>query len=362
MSQKDLKDQLDEQLSDEQLVEVSEEQLEEGSAAASIGTKGDAKSADFGQGADFEDDKKKTLADLGATKTAEAPKTKSGIIAKTVEKLNSLKKEDLQVIYGKLFAEEAAEQEVKAEEKQVVSEEQVQEDLKALVESEANLSEEFKEKTTVLFQAALTSRLSEEVEKLEDQYQSKLDEEVQGIRSELVEKIDGYLNYVVEQWMEENEVAVETGLRAEIAESFIDSLKTVFVEHYVEVPEGKADLVDGLAEQVEELEEQLQATTEQSVKLAEQVEELTREKIVREATEGMIATEADKLAGLVEGVDFEDAEAFAKKVSIVKEAHFAKSTTTETISEEVEEQQTTEATTSPRMTAYMAAISRTIKK
>lgn len=359
MSQKDLKDQLDEKLSDEQLVEVSEEQLEEG-AAASIDTKGDAKSADFGQGADFQDDKKKTLADLGATKTAEAPKTKSGIIAKTVEKLNSLKKEDLQVIYGKLFAEEAVEQEVKAEEKVVVSEEQVQEDLKALVESEANLSEEFKEKTSVLFQAALTSRLSEEVEKLEDQYQSKLDEEVQSIRTDLVDKIDGYLNYVVEQWMEENEVAVETGLRAEIAESFIDSLKQVFVEHYVEVPEGKADIVDGLAEQVEELEEQLQATTEQSVKLAEQVEELTREKIVREATEGMVATEAEKLAGLVEGVDFEDAAAFAKKVAIVKEAHFTKSTT-ETITEEVEEQ-TEQQTTSPRMTAYMAAISRTIKK
>lgn len=359
MSQKDLKDQLDEQLSDEQLVEVSEEQLEEG-AAASIDTKGDAKSADFGQGADFQDDKKKTLADLGATKTAEAPKTKSGIIAKTVEKLNSLKKEDLQVIYGKLFAEEAVEQEVKAEEKVVVSEEQVQEDLKALVESEANLSEDFKEKTSVLFQAALTSRLSEEVEKLEDQYQSKLDEEVQSIRTDLVEKIDGYLNYVVEQWMEENELAVETGLRAEIAESFIGSLKQVFVEHYVEVPEGKADLVDGLSEQVEELEEQLQATTEQSVKLAEQVEELTREKIVREATEGMIATEAEKLAGLVEGVDFEDATAFAKKVAIVKEAHFTKSTT-ETITEEVEEQ-TEQQTSSPRMSAYMSAISRTIKK
>jgi hypothetical protein len=363
MSQKDPKDQLDEKLSDEQLVEVSEEQLEEESAAASIDTKGDAKSAKFGQGADFKDDKEKSLGDLGATKTAEAPKTKSGIIAKTVEKLNSLKKEDLQVIYGKLFSEEAVVEEVKAEEKaSIVSEAQVQEDLKALVDGDANLSEEFKEKTAVLFQAAITSRLAEEVEKLEDQYQSKLDEEVQGIRSELVEKIDGYLNYVVEQWMEENEVAIESGLRAEIAESFIDSLKTVFVEHYVEVPEGKADLVDGLASQVEELEEQLQSSTVQAVKLAEQVEELTREKIVREATEGMIATEADKLSGLVEGVEFEDATAFARKVSIVKEAHFIKSNTTSEILTEELEEQTEQQSASPRMTAYMAAISRTIKK
>ena len=356
MSQEKDIQQSEQLLDDVQLdkVEVSEETLDEAQAP---GMKGDAKGAKFGQGTDFEDDKKKNLA---TTSKAAEPKTKSGIISAAVDKLSGMKKEDLQVIYAKLFNEEVVEEQVEEAVEAVISEEQVQEDLKALVESEANLSEEFKEKTSVLFQAALTSRLSEEVEKLEDQYQSKLDEEVQSIRTDLVDKIDGYLNYVVEQWMEENEVAVETGLRAEIAESFIDSLKQVFVEHYVEVPEGKADIVDGLAEQVEELEEQLHATTEQSVKLAEQVEELTREKIVREATEGMVATEAEKLAGLVEGVDFEDAAAFAKKVAIVKEAHFTKSTT-ETITEEVEEQ-TEQQTTSPRMTAYMAAISRTIKK
>lgn len=358
MSQKDLnQDQLDEKLSDEQLVEVSEEQtLAEGDAAASIDPKGDAKSADFGQGADFQDDKKKTLADLGATKTAEAPKTKTGIIAATVEKLSSLKKEDLQAIYNQLFNEEKATEEVKEAAVAI----DVTEDLKALVESDANLSEEFKEKSAVLFEAALTSRVAVEQEKLEEQYQSKLDEAVEGVRSELVEKIDGYLNYVVEQWMEENELAIETGIRAEIAESFIDSLKQVFVEHYVEVPEGKIDLVDGLAEQVEELETQLQAATEKSVKLAESVETLTREKIVTEATEGMIATDAEKLKSLVEGVDFEDAEGFAKKVSIIKEAHFTKSTTS--VNEEVEEQQTEQQTTSPRMAAYLSAISRTTKK
>ena len=136
MSQQDLnKDQLDDvKLSDEQLVEVSEELAED--AAATIDPKGDAKSAKFGQGADFQDDKAKTLADLGATKTAEAPKTKSGIIAATVEKLSSLKKEDLQVIYGKLFSEESTE-----EVKEAVVEIDVTEELKALTEADANLSE-----------------------------------------------------------------------------------------------------------------------------------------------------------------------------------------------------------------------------
>lgn len=356
MSQQDLnKDQLDDvKLSDEQLVEVSEELAED--AAATIDPKGDAKSAKFGQGADFQDDKAKTLADLGATKTAEAPKTKSGIIAATVEKLSSLKKEDLQVIYGKLFSEESTE-----EVKEAVVEIDVTEELKALTEADANLSEEFKEKSAVLFQAALTSRVAVEKNKLEEQYQSNLDEAVEGIRSELVEKIDGYLNYVVEQWMEENELAIETGLRAEIAESFIDSLKTVFVEHYIDVPEGKVDLVDGLAEQVEELEGQLQAHTEKAVALAQKVEELSREKIVREATEGMIATDAEKLKSLVEGIDFDDAESFTKKVIIVKEAHF-KGTAPTTISEETDEQPAEQTTASPRMAAYLSAISRTTKK
>jgi hypothetical protein len=356
MSQQDLnKGQLDDvKLSDEQLVEVSEELAED--AAATVAAKGDAKSAKYGQDADFQDDKPKTLADLGATKTAEAPKTKSGIIAATVEKLSSLKKEDLQVIYGKLFSEESTE-----EVKEAAVAIDVSEDLKALVDSDANLSEEFKEKSAVLFEAALTSRVAVEKNKLEEQYQSNLDEAVEGIRSELVEKIDGYLNYVVEQWMEENELAVETGLRAEIAESFIDSLKTVFVEHYIDVPEGKVDLVDGLAEQVEELEGQLQAHTEKAVALAQKVEELSREKIVREATEGMIATDAEKLKSLVEGIDFDDADSFTKKVIIVKEAHF-KGTAPTTISEETDEQPAEQTTASPRMAAYMSAISRTTKK
>jgi len=358
MSQKDLKkDQLDEKLSDATSVEVSEETLAEGDAAASIAPKGDAKSAKFGQGADFQDDKEKDFA--SGTKQAEAPKTKAGIIASTVEKLSSLKKEDLQAIYDNLFNEETVE-----EEKDPAVAIDVTEDLAALVAADANLSEEFKEKSAILFEAALTSRVAVEKEKLEEQYQSKLEEEVDGIRSELVEKIDGYLNYVVEQWMEENEVAVESGLRAEIAESFIDSLKQVFVEHYVEVPEGKADLVDGLASQVEELEEQLQAVTEKSVALAESVEELTREKIVVEATEGMIATDAEKLKSLVEGIDYDDAEGFAKKVSIIKESHFAtKKPAAPSITEEADDgQQTEQQTTSPRMAAYLSAISRTTKK
>jgi hypothetical protein len=336
-------------------VEVSEDTLDEAQAP---GMKGDAKGASFGQGADFEDDKKKNLA---TTSKAAEPKTKSGIISAAVDKLSGMKKEDLQVIYAKLFNEDIEEQ-VEETVETVISEEQVQEDLKALVESEANLSEEFKEKTATLFNVAVSARLSEEKLKLEEKYISELAEEVEGIRSELVEKIDGYLNYVVEQWMEQNELAVETGLRAEIAESFMAQLQQVFVEHYIAVPEGKEDLIDDLASKVDELEEQLQSSTEKSVKLAEEVETLRRAEIVREASEGLATTEAEKLAGLVESIDAEDAEDFAKKVAIVKEAHFTKSATVSESQEQHEDTSLTEeTTTSPRMAAYLSAISRSVK-
>ena len=351
--EQDKQEQLLDDVQLEGTVEVSEETLDEAQAPA---VKGDAKDAKFGQGADFKDDKKQ---DLATTSKASEPKTKSGIISAAVDKLSSMKKEDLQAVYAKLFNEEA--EEVVVEEEAVISEEQVQADLSVLIGSDANLSEEFKEKAATLFGAAVSARLNEEKLKLEEKYISDLAEEVEGIRSELVEKIDGYLNYVVEQWMEENELAVEAGLRTEIAESFMTQLQQVFVEHYIEVPEGKEDLMDDLAEQVEELESKLGEATEKSVKLAEELETLKRQAIVAEASEGLAATEADKLNSLVEGIDAEDAEDFAKKVAIVKEAHFKSTTVVESQEQHEDSSLTEETTTSPRMAAYLAAISRTNK-
>ena len=159
--------------------------------------------------------------------------------------------------------------------------------------------------------------------------------------------------------MEENELAVETGLRTEIAESFMSQLQQVFVEHYIEVPEGKEDLIDDLAAKVDELEEQLQSATEKSVKFAEELETLKRAQIVAEASEDLAATEADKLQALVESIDAEDAEDFAKKVAIVKEAHFKKETKASSVQED--SSLTEETTTSPRMAAYLSAISRSVK-
>jgi len=198
-------------------------------------------------------------------------------------------------------------------------------ELSALVESEETLSEEFKAKTAILFETAIRSTLSEELERLENEYETKLDEEVQTIRAELEDKVDSYLNYVVENWMEENQLAVESGLRTEIAENFMEGLKNLFIESYIEVPESKVDLVDELAEQVEELEAQLNESTTDVMEMSKMVESFQRESVIREATRDLAETQVEKLRGLVESLEFNDPEQFSNKVNVVKESYFRKS-------------------------------------
>lgn len=281
------------------------------------------------------------------------PKTKAGMINAMYGKLNAMKKMDLQAAYGKMMGEE-----VELEEEEVVAEADTHsEELAALVESEATLSDEFKAKTAVIFEAALKSKLSEEVERIEATYEEKLAEETAAQKGELVEKVDSYLNYVVEQWMEENKVAIQTGLRAEIAENFMEGLKNLFTESYIDVPESKIDLVDDLADQVEELEEALNKTTADAISLSEEVEGLKRAAIVAEAASELADTQKEKFYSLVEGVDFDDAEQFASKVATIKESFFAQATveTEEEITEETESDVDTEEV-SPFMEQYLSAM------
>ena len=281
------------------------------------------------------------------------PKTKAGMINAMYGKLNAMKKMDLQAAYGKMMGEE-----VELEEEEVVAEaDTYSEELEALVESEATLSDEFKAKTAVIFEAALKSKLSEEVERIEASYEERLAEETAAQKSELVEKVDSYLNYVVEQWMEDNKVAIQTGLRAEIAENFMSGLKNLFVESYIDVPESKVDLVDDLADQVEELEEALNKTTANAISLSEEVEGLKRAAIVAEAASELADTQKEKFYSLVEGVDFDDAEQFASKVATIKESFFANTTveTEEEITEETDGDVDTEEV-SPFMEQYLSAM------
>lgn len=231
------------------------------------------------------------------------------------------------------------------------------EDLNALVESEATLSDEFKAKTAVIFEAAVKTKLSEEIDRLESEYQTQLDEEVSSIKEDLVEKVDGYLNYVVEQWMEDNKLAIQTGLRTEIAEGFMDKLKDLFVESYVEVPESKVDLVDELAEANEELEEQVNDATTKAIALAEELEGYKREAVIREAARDLAETQVEKLRSLAENIDFEDDETFAAKVKTIKESYFSKKTTESVIDESIDDEAAdSEVEVSPMMEQYLAAI------
>jgi len=279
-------------------------------------------------------------------KEVSIPKTKAGVIQAAVDMLKKARKEDAQKIYAKMAKVDESEDdgsvdksikaapqkknELKAKAK--VESVDFSEDLDAVIAEEATLSDGFRGKAGAIFEAVLTSKLSQEMDRLETEYAQNLEEEVSDVKSELVEKVDSYLNYVVSNWMETNEVAVTEGLRTEIAEDFMTSLQAVFKEHYIDVPEGKVDLVDDLAEQVAELEVTLNKTTEDNIKLHESVQTLERADIVREQSSGLADTEAEKLGALVEDIEFDNKDNFEMKVKVVKESYFTKA-----ISESVDE-------------------------
>src|SRR6056300_597367 len=284
-------------------------------------------------------------------------KSKAAMINAGYKAMASMKKEDLESLLDALGVEEIVEED---ESDVVESTYDFSEDLSALVESEATLSDEFKAKTAVIFETAIKSKLSEEIDRLENEYESRLDEELQSTRADLVEKIDSYLNYVVENWMEENKLAVEQGLRTEIAEGFMNRLRDLFEESYITVPESKVDLVDELADQVEDLEETLNQRTAEVLELSEAVETFQRDAIIREASRDLADTQVEKLASLVEGLDFEDEDSFAAKVKTVKESYFKKEiSSTEEVNEEWTADENSEV--SSVMSQYLNAIKKSNK-
>ena len=305
--------------------------------------------------------------------TVQTPKTKAGVIQAAVEMLKKAKKEDAQKMFAKLVTIDGEEDSVKSGDdaanavkgkmpepkaKAKVEAIDFDEDINAIIKEEATLSEGFRDKASAIFEAVLTSKLSEEVDRLEAEYAQNLEEEVSEVQSSLVEKVDSYLNYVVEGWMKENELQVQQGLRTEIAEEFMTSLQSVFKEHYIEVPEGKEDLVDDLNEQVTELEETLNKTTEDNIRLHTAVQEFEKQEVVREQSSGLAETEAEKLASLVEDIEFDNKETFEMKVKTVKESYF-KSDVSET-ADEVDsllgEDNVSEEAVSESMAKYTQAI------
>ena len=238
----------------------------------------------------------------------------------------------------------------------------VSDDVDALMNGEGDLSEEFKSKAATIFESAVKSKVRGEIDRMQDAYDQELVESTEAVKSELTDKIDSYLNYVVEEWMKENELAIERGLKGEIAEDFIAGLKQLFEDHYVDVPDEKYDVLEAQSEKIAELEEKVNKSLEDAVSLKEENSTLTRQIVISEATSDLTETEIEKFKSVTEDVEFDSAESFRNKIDTLKENYFPKvvSESTSTI-DHVETGQAQDIDVSDSMANYMSAISRNVK-
>ncbi|AYR01707.1 prohead assembly (scaffolding) protein [Synechococcus phage S-B43] len=273
--------------------------------------------------------------------------------AKAADPMKKMAKEEIET------EEEVLEEEEIVSESEEVTEETVdiEEDVNALLGGE-ELSEEFKEKARVIFEAALTSKIKEIQESLEVQYAERLDEERQALKGELTERVDAYLEYVCEEWMTENELAIEHGLKTEMTESFLSGMKGLFEEHYVTIPEEKYDVLESMVEKLDDMETKLNEQIEKNIGLNKRLAESTADIVLSVVSEGLAETQKEKLASLAESVEFESEEEYREKLETLKESYFskapsAKSEAPQTISESVD---STPAPTSTGMEQYMRAL------
>ena len=331
---------------------------------------------------DSDDDEEEEEEEQVKKENFKVPTTKAAMIKALFDKVNGMKKEEVSSRWQELMSVAEAEDlggptpddsdpekdEVGKKKKKIkisMPEINVKEDIEALVQGE-ELSEEFKTKASTIFEAAVHQKVmevaTEKIGDLEKEYQSNLQEEIVSFRDELTEKVDGYLNYVVEEWMRENELALEGSLRSEITEEFIGGLKNLFTEHYIEVPDEKVDIVEGLYDKVEELEEKLNSQIEENVKTKDELNEYRKNKILEEVCEDLADTQSEKMKSLVEGVSYEDdADDFENKVKTIKENYFPNQTKQD---ENVEQEDvaTENGEESPKMSNIMEAYSKAIAR
>jgi len=272
------------------------------------------------------------------------PKTKNGMLKSVYEKLNSLKKDQLAAQYETILkATELVkeEQEEDDEEEKVESKRtkaaikaedlniDVKDDVEALVQGEDGLTEEFKKKASTIFEAAVQAKVLEEVNKkadeIETQFKEDQDKSSEDFKKEMTEKVDGYLTYVVEEWMSENELAIDRGIRTELVEDFMSGLRTLFTEHYIDIPEEKVDMVDDLFTKVEDLETSLDEEIDRGVELQKELAQFKKDDALRDATKDLADTETEKISKLAEGIEYENQEQYTEKLNVLKESYFPKS-------------------------------------
>jgi hypothetical protein len=292
---------------------------------------------------DDDSNKFKTIAGGNATAPTTKPSDASGAKAEFAAKGDVKAGHEPE---GEVIAEEEAEE--------TILEVDLSADVAALTEGE-DLSEEFKEKAKTIFEAAVVSRLNEELERMHEDYAKVLEEEIETVKSSLAESVDEYLTYAVSNWVKNNELAIEHGLKNEMAESVMDGLKKVFVENYIDLPEEKVDLVSELQEQLETMETKLNESIEENVGLTHEVGSYIKNGIVTEIAEGLSLSQREKLVSLAEAVEFDNEEAFRVKVSTLRESYFSTKPEVTTVTEDV---QVENAPIGDAMSAYAAAISR----
>ncbi len=242
----------------------------------------------------------------------------------------------------------------------------VKEDVDALVSDEDALSEDFKTKAATIFEAAVKSKVRVEVERIFEEMSAEKDEAIEKTKDDLTEKVDTYLNYVVDEWTKENELAIERGLKGEIAEDFIAGLKQLFEDHYIDVPDEKYDVLEAQSEKIAELEEKLNVEIQKNIEIKEANSQLVRDQLIQETVEDLVDTEAEKFKELTNDVEFSDEEGFRTKLSTLKESYFPKVKPTDSTTSSVDDEETTglaqDVDLSDQMAGYISAITKSSRK
>ena len=320
------------------------------------------------------------ISELHKQEMAAMPKTKAGMMQAMYDKMKEMKKDKLMASYNKIMSQmddmkkEAAmdsEEEEESKKKEEAKKEaidkrvkdiDVKEDVNALVNGESELSEEFKQKAATIFEAAVKSKVKSEIERLEDSYSKELEESKSSLKEDMVQKVDNYLNYVVEEWVKDNELAIERGIKGEIAEDFIGGLKQLFEDHYIDIPDEKYDILEAQAKEIDELKAKVNSEVEKNISLKKENADLTRGEVFEEVSDSMADTEKEKFKELTESVDFEDADDYKKKLETIKESYFkseAKPAETNVDSISSNSGTVDPSDLSDTMSRYTAAITRT---
>ena len=278
--------------------------------------------------------------------------------AKSADPMKGMKEEEEVSTEETIEEEEISTEEVVSEEEtETIAEYDVEEDGNALLGGE-ELSEEFKEKAKTIFEAAINAKVAGIKEELEAQYQEKLAEEIEAAKESLAERVDSYLEYVADEWFEENALAVETGLKSEMTESFLEGMKGLFEEHYVTIPEDKYDVLESMVEKLDDMETKLNEQIEKNISLNGRLSEATADGILDQVSEGLAQTQKEKLASLSESVEFESEGQYREKLETLKESYFSDKKSpvakTETLSEGVDESGSESHSNS--MSAYMRTL------